>query len=100
MFSWRQRGSPNQIRALILLWFGLLSFGALSLCFGQAPTNDNFTNAIVLYGNSSIFSGSLTNATFESGESTSGWQRLQLRGVARCGGRGPRRIRPRSLSTY
>ena len=53
-------------------WFGLLSYAVFSVCFGQAPANDNFTNAIVLDGNFSTFSGSLTNATFESGESMSG----------------------------
>src|SRR6266576_2234378 len=42
---------------------------AIDVCLGQAPPNDNFANAIVLRGNSTIFTGSLTNATFEPGES-------------------------------
>jgi len=34
------------------------------VAFGQAPPNDDFTNATVLSGNVVIFSGTLSNATF------------------------------------
>src|SRR5438477_11453205 len=76
MFHLRQRRSPNRMTALTPRWLGLLCSAFCSACFAQAPVNDHFTNAIVLEGNSAIFSGSLTNATFEPGESTVG-----------CGGR-------------
>jgi hypothetical protein len=72
MFSLSQRGSPNRMIALNAHLLGLLSCGVFSVCFGQTPVNDNFTNAIVLHGNTSTFSGSLTNATYESGESPIG----------------------------
>jgi hypothetical protein len=51
------------------LWLGLLCGGVCSVCFGQAPPNDDFTNAIPLYGNSVTFTGTLDNATLEPGES-------------------------------
>ena len=70
MFHLRQRRSPNRMTALTPRWLGLLCSAFCSACFAQAPVNDHFTNAIVLEGNSAIFSGSLTNATFEPGEST------------------------------
>jgi hypothetical protein len=44
--------------------------GALSVCPGQAPANDNFTNAIQLQGNSVVFNVTLTNSSFETGEAT------------------------------
>ena len=53
-------------------WLGLLCSAISSACFAQAPVNDHFTNAIVLEGSSAIYSGSLTNATFEPGESSVG----------------------------
>src|SRR6267142_1183911 len=80
MFSWRRRSSQNWIKVPVARWFGLLSCGILPVCFGQAPANDNFTNAIVLGGNYSIFSGSLTNATYESGESPSGCNNFNFGG--------------------
>src|SRR6266851_4334734 len=43
-----------------------------SACFGQVPPNDNFTNATVLDGSSTTFSGALSNATFEPGETPAG----------------------------
>ncbi len=51
-------------------WLGLFYCGVFSVSFGQGPPNDDFTNATPLYGNSVLFSGTLTNATFEAGEST------------------------------
>ena len=47
----------------------LLGCGAFSVAFGQAPLNDDFTNAIPLYGSSVTFTGTLANATIEAGES-------------------------------
>jgi len=47
----------------------LFCCGVSSVCLGQTPPNDNFTNAIPLYGNSVIFTGTLVNATYEPGES-------------------------------
>jgi len=58
--------------AALTFYLGLLYSTVCSTCFGQAPSNDNFTNAIVLYGNSTIFSGTLSNATFEPGETPDG----------------------------
>src|SRR5258705_10963524 len=52
--------------ACCLCLFGLAS----PCCFGQAPPNDNFTNATVLEGNVTTFVGSLTNATYEPDENT------------------------------
>jgi hypothetical protein len=49
--------------------FTLLASLCCSIAFSQAPPNDNFTNATVLYGSSAIFSGTLSNATVEPGES-------------------------------
>jgi len=72
VFSLRQRGSPKQKSAARTFWLGLLCSVVCSACFAQAPANDNFTNAIVLYGSSTTFSGTLSNATFESGERPDG----------------------------
>ena len=43
---------------------------AACISLGQAPVNDNFSNAIPLYGNSVVFTSATANSTFESGEST------------------------------
>ena len=45
----------------------ILIFGTTTVT-AQAPVNDNFDNRMVLSGNSVTFSGSLSNATLESGE--------------------------------
>lgn len=49
-------------------WLCLICWMICPVCFGQAPPNDDFTNAIPLYGSSVTFTGTLDNATFESGE--------------------------------
>ena len=43
-----------------------------TICPAQAPANDDFANAIPLYGNSLTFPGTLANATEEAGESSHG----------------------------
>jgi len=72
MVCWGPRDLPKQVCAARTRWLALLCSVICSVCFAQAPINDHFTNAIVLEGNSAIFSGSLTNATFELGESSVG----------------------------
>jgi Immunoglobulin I-set domain/Immunoglobulin domain len=52
-------------------WFCLLCCVGFSVCFGQSAPNDDFTNAIPLYGNLVTFSGTLSNATIEVGETPS-----------------------------
>jgi hypothetical protein len=42
-----------------------LGWASLTACFGQAPPNDNFTNATVLTGNNILFTGNLTGSTGE-----------------------------------
>src|SRR5262249_52328469 len=54
-----RRSSPLAIMLLVI--------GAATV-LGQVPANDNFNNRTVLSGNSVAFSGSLSNATVESGE--------------------------------
>src|ERR1041385_2875790 len=56
-----RRNLFSRRRSLLQLWLCLLVWSVFSVCLGQAPANDNFTNATVLNGNSVIFSGSLTN---------------------------------------
>jgi hypothetical protein len=50
-----------------ICWAAAPVFSSL-LTFAQTPANDNFDNRTVLSGNSVSFSGSLSNATLESGE--------------------------------
>ena len=72
MFSSRRRSSAKQIGTALTRWLAVLCSIICSAAFGQTPPNDDFANAIVLYGNSTTFSGTLSNATFESGESLDG----------------------------
>jgi len=78
MSSLRKRGSPKQMSAARVCWLGLLA--VCPACFGQAPPNDNFTNAIGLYGNSATFGGTLSNATIEPGERTDGCNNFNFGG--------------------
>src|SRR6266496_5976029 len=66
---WNQRGLPRRMDAAGAHWLALFCCGVVSVCLGQAPPNDSFTNAIPLYGNSVTFTGTLVNATYEPGES-------------------------------
>lgn len=50
-------------------WLCFLGCCVSANCFSQAPVNDDFTNAIPLYGNSLTFTGTVANATYEDGES-------------------------------
>lgn len=45
-----------------------LTWGSSTECFGQAPPNDNFTNATVLTGENIIFKGDLTGSSAEPPE--------------------------------
>src|SRR6185369_5697529 len=68
----KRRSSSRQMEVVLACRLGLLLSAACFECFGQAPANDNFTNAIVLYGNATTFSGTVSNATLESGEPSVG----------------------------
>jgi hypothetical protein len=59
----------NTRGAILIVVFGLLLARA---GFGQAPANDNFADRILLSGNSSVFTGSLSGSTVETGEPTDG----------------------------
>ena len=69
MAFWNQRGFPKGMSVAGAHWLALLCCGVFSVCLGQAPSNDNFTNATPLYGDSVTFSGTLVGATYEAGES-------------------------------
>ncbi len=60
---------------------GILSMTAAPLCFGQAPPpNDNFSNRVVLTGNTVAFSGTLAGATLQPNEALGGYGANQLTG--------------------
>ena len=56
----------SRVRLLICL----CCLQAACISFGQAPANDNFTNAIALHGSYVVFTSATANTTFEPGEST------------------------------
>src|SRR5260221_13160108 len=64
--SWMRFSWGNRVRLAICLCCIL----AACISFGQAPANDNFSNAIALHGNSVVFTSATANTTFEPGEST------------------------------
>lgn len=55
-------------KLVLNLTVALTGIFAGSVCLAQSPSNDHFTNAISLYGNSVAFTGTLANATFEAAE--------------------------------
>lgn len=72
LISLIQKGTSKQTLTTLRRWSALVGSLGCFACFAQAPANDNFTNAIVVYGNSAIFSGTVSNATFEAGEPETG----------------------------
>jgi hypothetical protein len=63
------------------LLVGILGMGSTLPCFGQAPPpDDNFSNRIVLTGNTVAFSGTLAGATLQPGEALGGNSTNQLEG--------------------
>ncbi len=51
-------------------WLAAVALFGRMLCpaFAQAPANDNFSDAISLYGDSATITGNVMNATYEPGE--------------------------------
>jgi hypothetical protein len=59
----------------------ILGMAAAPFCSGQAPpSNDNFSNRIVLTGNTVAFSGALAGATLQPNEALGGYGANQLTG--------------------